>query len=554
MRHFNSLISLLFVTGLLFSCAQNKNKKSQNFNPEITGKELATHIKVLAADSLGGREPGTPGAEKAVHYIAEQFKKAGLKPANKGSWYQKVPLVSITLQQNTPVTFEGLKKPVTLTSGKNTVVWTKRIQDSVALKNSEMVFVGYGVVAPEWNWNDYKGLDVKGKTVVILVNDPGFGTDTTIFNGQAMTYYGRWTYKYEEAARQGAAAAIIIHETQPAGYPWLVVSKGWSGPQYDLVPDNKNMDRVKVEGWITHQFANKLFKNIGLTYEEAKKRAMQEDFKPLPLEVSMSTNLHNTIKKTTSRNVIGVLKGSKRPEETIIYTAHWDHLGTAASLDQEDKIYNGAIDNATGVSALIELAEKFSGLEQNPARSVVFLAVTAEESGLLGSKYYANNPLYPLAKTAAEINMDALMPYGKTKDIVVVGYGMNDLQGYLKRAVQQQNRTVVPESHPEKGGYFRSDHFSFVKKGVPALYTETGSNYIKGGTKRGDSLAAAYTAKDYHKPSDEYRTDWNFNGMVQDLNLLYQVGEQIANSNDWPQWKENVSFKKIREKTAGERK
>lgn len=545
---------LFFIASFTLFTACSQVDKDNNVNADITTQELAQHVQVLASDSFGGRAPGTPGGEKTVSYITQQFKEAGIAPGNHGSWYQKVPLVSITLQPQTPVTFKGLDTPITLTSGKDAVVCSRRVKKEINLKNSEMVFVGYGVVAPEWDWNDYEGVDVKGKTVVILVNDPGFGThDSTLFNGKAMTYYGRWTYKYEEAARQGAAAAIIIHETAPAGYPWLVVSKGWSGPQYYMKSDNKNMDRVKVEGWIQHQFANKLFKNIGLTYKEAKKVAMKEDFKPIPLNVTMSTDLHSAIKQTTSRNVVGRLKGSKRPEETVIYTAHWDHLGTNPNLEGKDKIYNGAVDNATGISALIELAQKFAGLKNRPKRSILFLAVTAEESGLLGAKYYASHPLYPIAKTAADINMDALKPYGKTKDITVVGYNKNSLQDLLAQAAEKQQMTVVPESSPENGGYFRSDHFAFAQKGVPALYIESGTNYEIGGTTRGDSLDTDYTAHRYHKPGDEYNPNWDFSGIAQDVNLLYQVGYQIANSPDWPQWYNKVSFKKIREKTAEQR-
>lgn len=545
-------LSVLLLASLIVACGKTGGGKE--VNPAITGEEIAAHIKVLASDSFAGREPGTPGGEKTVKYIMEQFKKAGLQPANQGSWYQEVPLVSITLDENTPVTFKGLREPITLISGDSTVVWTKRVVDSLALKNSEMVFVGYGVVAPEWNWNDYEGLDVKGKTVVILVNDPGFGTgDTTIFNGRAMTYYGRWTYKYEEAARQGAAGAIIIHETEPAGYPWFVVSEGWSGAQYDLVPPNKNMNRVKVEGWITHGFADKIFRSIGLTYEKAKEDAMREDFKPIPLGISLSTSLHNTIKKTTSRNVVGYIKGRKRPEETVIYTAHWDHLGKHENMEAEDNIFNGAVDNGTGVAALIELAEKFHTLEKKPERSVVFMAVTAEESGLLGTKHYVNNPIFPLAQTVADINIDALSPYGKTKDIVVVGYKMNELRDYLEIAAAEQGRVVVPESHPENGGYFRSDHFAFAKKGVPALYATSGTDYVNGGTALGDSLEADYTAHRYHKPGDEYEPSWTFAGMVQDLKLLYQVGYRLTTSDEWPSWMEKASFKKIRLMTAEER-
>ncbi|HET6630601.1 MAG TPA: M28 family metallopeptidase [Woeseiaceae bacterium] len=520
--------------------------------PAITADELAEHIKTLSSDEFGGREPSTPGAEKAVEYIAAQFEAAGLEPGIDGGWYQQVPLVSITLDPATTVSIEGLDEPLVLRQGENTVLWTKRVRDQVSLEDSDLVFVGYGVVAPEYDWNDYEGLDVEGKTVVILVNDPGYGTqDPDLFTGNKMTYYGRWTYKYEEAARQGAAGAIVIHETEPAGYPWEVVTGSWTGPQYDLVPENENMDRVKVEGWITHEIADQLFQHIGMSLDAAKQAALQEDFEPIPLEATMSTVLNNTIEKTNSRNVVGVIEGSARPQESVLYMAHWDHLGTDPNLEG-DQIYNGAVDNATGVAGLIELAGKFSAGEP-PERSVVFLAVTAEESGLLGSKYYANNPAWPLELTAAVINMDAMSPYGKTNDLVVVGYGMNELQGYLERAAAEQGRTLVPEPTPEKGFYFRSDHFNFAKKGVPALYAEAGNDYVEGGTERGEKLEAEYTAERYHKPGDEYDPSWDLSGMVQNLELFYQVGNTIADSNAWPEWLENVSFRAIREKSADQR-
>ncbi len=546
MKYLSNSLFTLFIAFSLVACGDETD-----INPEITEAELTEHIKTLSSDEFGGREPGTPGGEKTVEYIKNHFEKAGLQPANDGSWYQEVPLVSITLEPETQVTINGLAEAVTLQHGENTVVWTKRVADSVSLENSELVFVGYGIVAPEYNWNDYEGLDVEGKTVVILVNDPGYATqDTALFTGNAMTYSGRWTYKYEEAARQGAAGAIVIHETAPAGYPWEVVTGSWTGPQYDLVPPNKNMDRVKVEGWITHEFTNRLFENVGLTYEEAKQAALEENFEAIPLDATIRTTLNNTLKQTISRNVAGVLEGSERPEETVLYMAHWDHIGTNPNLEGEDKIYNGTVDNATGIAGLIEIAEKFAGLEENPQRSVVFLAVTAEESGLLGSKYYANNPMYPLAQTAAAINMDALSPYGKTKDIVVVGYGKNELQDYLERAAQEQGREVVPEPTPEKGYYFRSDHFNFAKKGVPALYAEAGINYVEGGKERGRKLQAAYTAERYHKPADEYNPEWDLSGMKQNLLLFYQVGQVIADSTVWPRWSEDVSFKAVRAETA----
>lgn len=520
--------------------------------PAIAEDKLAAHIEILASDEFGGREPSTPGEDKAVEYIAAQFAEAGLEPGYEGSWYQQVPLVSITLDPATTASIDGLAEPLVLRQGEDTVLWTKRVREQVALDDSELVFVGYGVVAPEYDWNDYEGLDVEGKTVVMLVNDPGYGSqDPELFTGNKMTYYGRWTYKYEEVARQGAAGAIVIHETAPAGYPWEVVTGSWTGPQYDLVPENENMDRVKVEGWITQEVAERLFQHVGMSLDAAREAALQKDFEPIPLATTLSTALHNTIKKTTSRNVLGVIEGSARPQESVLYMAHWDHLGTDPGLEG-DQIYNGAVDNATGVAGLIELARKFRAGEP-PERSVLFLAVTAEESGLLGSKYYADNPAWPLALTAAVINMDAMSPYGKTRDVVVVGYGMNELQGYLERAAAGQGRTVVPEPTPEKGFYFRSDHFNFAKLGVPALYAESGTDYVEGGTARGERLEAEYTAERYHKPADEYDPNWDLSGMVQNLELFYEVGSTIADSGAWPEWQEEGAFAAERRKTAEQR-
>lgn len=543
----------LFLAFSLVACSDGDQKNQANSSDDITVSELDNHIKTLASDDYGGRAPGTSGGKKTVNYIKDQFKKAGLEPANNGKWVQKVPLVKIKADSNTSVEVEGLGQPVTLDNGGNAVVWTTHVKDKVNLKNSELVFVGYGIVAPQYGWNDYEDLDVEGKTVVMLVNDPGFATqDSSLFTGNAMTYYGRWTYKYEEAARQGAEAAIVIHETDPAGYPWEVVSSN-TGAQYHLAADDKNMDDVKVEGWFTHEFANRLFKNIGTTYAEAKESALEEDFEPIPLEASMSTTLNNNIEEIRSENVAGILKGSKKPDETIIYTAHWDHLGTDPSLEG-DQIYNGALDNGSGIAGLIEMGEKFSSLENKPERSILFLAVTAEESGLLGSQYYANNPIYPLGKTVANINMDMLMAYGKTKDIVLVGYGMNDLQNYLEEAVKEQDRVVTAAPSPEEGMYFRSDHFSFAKKGVPALYTESGINVLDGGKEQGRKLHEAFISNKYHKPADEYDPNWDLSGMKQDFQLLYQVGHTLADSDNWPEWGENVSFRETRRETADMRK
>lgn len=552
-KTFASLVILMGIL-LLSACKQEQKETSSKTNQTaITPEELGEHVKILASDKFEGREPGTLGGEKTVNYIAQKFEKIGLKPGNGNSWFQEVPLVSIDLQPKSSMSFASAKNTPELKYKENMVMWTKRAVDSLKLEDSELVFVGYGIVAPEYNWNDYEGLDVEGKTVVMLVNDPGYAThDPELFTSKKMTYYGRWTYKFEEAARQGAAGAIVIHETGPAGYPWGVVSGGWSGPQYDMQAENKHMNRVKLEGWITHQLANKLLQRVGLTYEEAKEMALQKDFEPIPLEVKVNAELYNKIERTQSRNVVGVLPGKKRPKETIIYTAHWDHLGTDPNLEGEDKIYNGAIDNATGVAALIEIAEKFAA-QGATERSVVFLAVTAEESGLLGSKYYAEHPLFPLSRTAGVINMDALSPHGKTKDLRVVGYDKNSLITYLRKPAKKHDRKLLPGAHPEAGIYFRSDHFSFAKKGVPALYIESGSNYLEGGEELGHKYSEDYVSNRYHKPADEYDPSWEFTGMTADLNLLYQAGRALADTTDWPTWSEGVAFKKTRQESAAKR-
>lgn len=551
-----NIVPLVLLMGILIlsGCKQEKKTTPETAQAAITPKELGEHIKILASDEFGGREPSTPGGEKTVNYIADQFEKMGLEPGNGSSWFQKVPLVSIDLLPKSRMQFSAADSVPQLTYKENMVMWTKRAVDSLELKKSELIFVGYGIVAPEYNWNDYEGLDVAGKTVLILVNDPGYAThDPELFTGKKMTYYGRWTYKYEEAARQGAAGAIIIHETGPAGYPWSVVSGGWSGPQYDMQAENKHLNRVKLEGWITHQLADTLFQHLGLTYKEAKEAALKKGFEPVSMEVNVNATLFNHIERKQSRNVIGVLPGKERPKETIIYTAHWDHLGTNPKLEGADKIYNGAVDNATGVAALLEIAEKFAA-KGEADRSVVFMAVTAEESGLLGSKYYTEHPLFPLALTAGVINMDALSPHGKTKDISVVGFHKNNMSKYLQQPAEKNDRELKPGENADAGTYFRSDHFSFAKKGVPALYIESGSNYIEGGEELGKKYSEDYVTNRYHSPSDEYDPSWELTGMTADLNLLYLAGRSLAETDEWPTWNEGVAFKRTRQETAGERR
>lgn len=505
----------------------------------INTDDLKTHIKTLASDEFEGRLPTTVGEQKTLDYLVNEFKQMGYTPGNGDSFLQPVELIEMTADPE-----------MTLTIGENNFVYkegmmasTRREQVQVELKNSELVFVGYGVNAPEYAWNDYQGLDVKGKTVVILVNDPGFeNPQGDKFQGKTMTYYGRWTYKYEEASRQGAAAAIIVHETVPASYGWSVVANSWSGPQYGLVSENGNADRVSVEGWLTTEAAQKVFTDAGLNFAEEKAKAITGPYnKSLGLEASVTVN--NSFKKSISYNVIATLPGSKKPDEHIIYTAHWDHLGKDESKDG-DQIYNGAHDNATGTAAALVMAKAYSKLNITPKRSTTFLVVTAEEQGLLGSKYYSEHPIIPLDKTVANINMDAMNVLGKTKDVAVVGKGKSELENYLEKAAERQGRHIVQEGRPEAGYYYRSDHFNFAKKGVPALYA-------KGGEEPIDEASAAYRKRTnvivtgcYHQVCDKYRENWDFSGIKQDTQLYFEVGYDLVSSDDWPKWNASSEFQR----------
>jgi Zn-dependent M28 family amino/carboxypeptidase len=517
----------------------------------IKAETLEKHMSVLASDEFEGRGPGTPGEEKTVQYLKKEFAALGLKPGNGDSWFQEVPLIQITADPNTSLTLENNKGKRELAYSDDMIVWTKRVSEAVSLKDSEMVFVGYGIVAPEYGWNDYEGLDVKGKTVVMLVNDPGYATkDPNTFTGNAMTYYGRWTYKYEEAARQGAEAAFIIHQTAPASYPWEVVSGSWSGMQSDLVSADKNMSRCAVEGWLTEDQARQLFTEAGLDLATEQEQASQKGYKPKPLNTKASVDISNTIVESTSRNVLALLEGSTRPDEVIVYMGHWDHIGRDESLEG-DQIYNGAVDNASGTAALLVLAEAYKKLPA-PERSIVFLAVTAEEQGLLGSRHYTENPIYAANKSVAGINMDGLPFIGKTKDLEVVGFGQSELDKYLAEAAKTQNRVLVADGHPEAGYYYRSDHLNFAKIGVPAMFAASGTDSVEHGPEWGAEQAANYTRDHYHKPSDEMDPNWDMSGVIQDLELFFRVGHRIANSNDWPAWSEQSEFRAIREKSRAQ--
>lgn len=517
---------------------------------QISEADMKEMTRVLASDAFEGRAPGTPGEVKTVAYIIERFKAAGLQPGNNGSWVQKVPLVEITGKEYAPLVIEGGRgTPMELAYAKEWVGVTYREDATTRLDDSELVFVGYGVVAPEKGWNDYAGLDMRGKTAVILVNDPDFGSanENGLFNGNAMTYYGRWTYKYEEAARQGAAGAIIVHDTAPAAYGWNVVESSWSGPQAYPQAGPDAPPTTLVNGWVQKSAAERIFAAAGQSLGDLTARARQQGFRAVPLGLTASTSFRNDVRRFSSQNVIGVLPGREAPNEYVLHTAHWDHLGRCTPAADGDDICNGAIDNATGTAALAALGEAHA--QAGPARrSLVFLAVTAEESGLLGAHYYATNPVFPLAQTVGGINMDALMVGGESRDLTVIGLGKSELDQYLSAAVGAGGRTVTPDPSSEAGYYYRSDHFAFAKLGVPMLYAKGGEDLVEGGRAAGQKLAADYRANRYHGPQDEYDPNWNWGGVMQDLQLFYRIGRSLAESKSWPNWMPGDEFRAIRDR------
>ena len=518
----------------------------------ITANDLLAHIRVLASDRFEGRAPGTPGEDSTVNYLVAQFRRLGLQPGNPdGSYVQNVPLVGFTAKPT--ASFRAGGRTIALTFPDDYVAVSRRVQPQVHVENSDLVFVGYGVVAPEYGWDDYKGLDVRGKTIVMLINDPAVPDpanpaqlDSTLFRGKAMTYYGRWTYKYEIASEKGAAAAIIVHETEPASYPYEVVKGSWSRENIDIKPADGNLKRVPVESWITVDKARELFRAAGQDFEAMKRAAVRKDFRPVPLNATFSVRLQNTLREIQSRNVVAKLPGAARPDEYVVYTAHWDHLGKDPNLPG-DQIYNGAHDNASGTAALLEMAEAYTKLPARPDRSILFLAVTAEEKGLLGAKYYANNPLYPLAKTVANINVDGLNQWGRTRDMVIVGWGNTTLDEVLATEAAKQGRIIKPDPTPERGGFYRSDHFEFAKQGVPALYAGAGDDYVGKPAGWGAQKDAEFTAQHYHKPSDEIMPDWDLSGAVEDVRLYFQVGHRISQTPQFPEWRPGTEFRAKRE-------
>ena len=517
--------------------------------PSISVETLKTVTQVLSSDAYEGRAPTTPAEDKTVAYIVDQFRKAGLKPGNTGSWYQDVPMVEITAQGVRPFTFTGGKVPVTMAYRTDMVAGTYRVTPSIAVKDSPVVFVGYGINAPEKGWNDYAGVDVKGKTVVILVNDADWQTMTREgpFEGRAMTWYGRWPYKYEEAARQGAAAAIIIHDTEPAAYGWSVVQSSWTGPQLELDQTGDHMDQSQVIGWMQKASAEALFASAGKDFAALSAAASRKGFRAVPLGMNFSTGFTNTIRRQVSKNVIGVLPGTTAPNDYVLYTSHWDHLGRCDAVNGDD-ICNGALDNASGIAGLVALAQ--AQANAGPAkRSIAFLAVTAEESGLLGSRYYAEHPVYPLARTVGGVNMDVLNVRGPTRDFVLTGAGKSEIEDMAKGLVVAQGRTISPEANPERGGYYRSDHFSFAKLGVPMLAGGSGEDLVTGHRAAGHAATLDYIANRYHKPQDEYDASWDWSGAVQDLDLYYRLGRTLADGASWPNWYPTAEFRGVRDRS-----
>ena len=523
--------------------------------PAIDAAQILERTRALSADEFEGRAPGTKGEELTVKYLEDEFRKLGLQPGNPdGTFVQNVPLVGITGTNTQPLTITKGAQKATFKWSDEVVAWSKHVAPAASIKDSEVIFAGYGVTAPEFNWDDFKDVDVKGKTIIVLVNDPQVPDpadlsklDQKLFNGTAMTYYGRWTYKYEEGARRGAAGILIVHETGPAGYPFSVV-QGNLREKFDLVTPDKNMGRSAIEGWVTLDAAKRILKMAGQDFDALKKQALTREFKPVPLGLRASLAMRNTMRTLDSRNVLAKLEGAD-PEgrnEYVVYTAHWDHLGVGAPVNG-DRIYNGALDNASGVAALLEIARAFTTVQPRPQRSILFLMVTAEEQGLLGSQHYAVTPIYPLERTLANINIDGVNQWGRTKDITVIGMGASDLDDILREAAGAQQRTLRPDPEAEKGFYYRSDHFNFAKQGVPALYTDSGVEYIGKPADYGQKKRDEYTSADYHAPSDEVKPDWDLSGAVEDAQLMFAVGYRVANGDEFPEWKPGNEFRAKRE-------
>jgi Zn-dependent M28 family amino/carboxypeptidase len=551
---FAKAVCALAVSLLACGCARQASSPDAALE-SISGDRMLADIRALSSDEFQGRGPGSRGEDLTIRYLQDQFRSAGLEPGNPdGTYLQSVRLVGITADPQMKLSLTGHGRSLTPKFESDFVAWTKRMVDTSAV-NAGMIFAGYGVQAPEFNWDDFKGMDVRGKLLVVLINDPPVPDpqnpgqlDPKTFGGKAMTYYGRWTYKFEKAAQLGAAGCLIIHDTGPAGYPWEVVRNSWSAEQFDLDSPNKNMDRLALEGWITHDTAEKLFRMSGLDLASLSASAATRDFRPVPLGVRAATRIHNRMRTIDSHNVVARLTGSdpKLKDTYVVYTAHWDHFGIGPEVNG-DRIYHGAKDNASGTAALLEIARAYKLLKTPPRRSILFLSVTGEEQGLLGSEYYATHPLYPLARTAMDINMDGMNVHGRTSDIVMIGMGNSTLDEIVTDAARKQGRTVKPDPEPELGHFYRSDHFSFAKEGVPALDPDSGIDYIDRPAGWGLEMRRKYTAENYHKPSDKVQPDWEMSGTVQDAQLYFLVGYRVGESDTMPEWKPGAEFKARRD-------
>jgi len=536
-----SLLALACFT--LLGCSQSLEDPTA----AMSERSLAGHIRVLSSDAFEGRAPASRGEERTVAYLVERFAALGLRPGNGSSWTQDVPLVGISTAPGAALEVAGGATGLRFVNGLEAVLFSKRVAPRATLDASEMVFVGYGVTAPEAGWDDFKSLDLRGKTLVVLVNDPDFASlEPGAFGGKRMTYYGRWTYKFEEAARRGAAGVLLVHDDAPAGYDWAVVTGSWTGEQFDLATPDGNAGRVAVEGWLRRDAALQLFAAAGQDLVALEQAAQSKDFRPVALGLRASVTLENTVRTQPSRNVIALLPGAGRADEYLVYLAHWDHLGVDPTL-AGDQIFNGAVDNASGTAGLLELAAAFGALDPRPARSIVFLAVTAEESGLLGSQHYASQPVFPLARTVAAINMDSMNVDGPTHDVTVIGRGASELEDLLEQAAGVQGRTLTDEPSPEKGYFYRSDHFNFAKRGVPVLYAEGGVDLVAGGPAAGRAASERYRRAAYHKPGDELHADWDLSGALQDLQLYYAIGHTLATSESWPNWRAGNEFRAARD-------
>lgn len=536
----------LFLGIALIACKENTNTAVESHVSEET---IAKHIETLASDDFLGRKPFTEGETKTLEYLNQEIKRIGLAPGNGDAYTQDVPLVEITGMTSETMQLNG-DNPITLELGKDYSAYTERAVESIEIKGSELVFCGYGIVAPEYNWNDFEGIDVKGKTIIVLVNDPGLGSeDSTFFKGSTMTYYGRWTYKYEEAARQGAAGVLVMHETSMAGYPWAVIGGAGKGAKLNLKSNPE--DHCEMVGWVSLDATKAIFEKAGLDLRTAMHDARKPGFKAIPLPYTVDLTIQNTIKENASKNVIATIPGTDQKDEYIIFSAHWDHLGVGAVVDG-DSIYNGAVDNGTGSASLLAIAE--SMMKAGPyKRTVVFLWVTAEEQGLLGSAYYAAHPIYPPAKTVANMNIDGMATYGQMKDFSIVGYGQNELEDYAAKYAAQQDRYILPDQEAEKGYFFRSDHFNFAKVGIPALYGEGSYDHREKGIEYAKEKSSEYRTQRYHLPSDEYdASTFDLGGIVQDCDLYMSIAQELANSQDWPKWRDGSEFKAARDASLNE--